>query len=277
MHGWICLYRSIVECELWNEKPFDRARAWIDLLLMANHKDKSFLFGNKVIEVKRGELITSQSKLSNRWGWSRRKIQDYLKLLERLRMVSTKSTAKYTSVTVINYSKYQNLGTSESTTDGTTKEQVTSIKKAGKEQVTSTNNNVEQCLTTTNNGNNEEQVEQIKSNTLSSKLDHSDIVTIIDYLNDMAGTHYRPQTNATIGLIKARMNEGFTVEDFKTVIGKKCYEWKNDSQYAKFLRPQTLFGNKFESYLNQQQPVKQSNKQKAMNDLQELYNELGAK
>lgn len=277
MHGWICLYRSIVECELWNEKPFDRARAWIDLLLMANHKDKSFLFGNKVIEVKRGELITSQSKLSNRWGWSRRKIQDYLKLLERLGMVSTKSTAKYTSVTVINYSKYQNLGTSESTTDGTTKEQVTSIKKAGKEQVTSTNNNVEQCLTTTNNGNNEEQVEQIKINTLSSKLDHSDIVTIIDYLNDMAGTHYRPQTNATVGLIKARMNEGFTVEDFKTVIGKKCYEWKNDSQYAKFLRPQTLFGNKFESYLNQQQPVKQSNKQKAMNDLQELYNELGAK
>lgn len=277
MHGWICLYRSIVECELWNEKPFDRARAWIDLLLMANHKDKSFLFGNKVIEVKRGELITSQSKLSNRWGWSRRKIQDYLKLLERLGMVSTKSTAKYTSVTVINYSKYQNLGTSESTTDGTTKEQVTSIKKAGKEQVTSTNNNVEQCLTTTNNGNNEEQVEQIKINTLSSKLDHSDIVTIIDYLNDMAGTHYRPQTNATVGLIKARMNEGFTVEDFKTVIGKKCYEWKNDSQYAKFLRPQTLFGNKFESYLNQRQPVKQSNKQKAMNDLQELYNELGAK
>src|SRR5574344_514568 len=234
MHGWICLYRSIVECELWNEKPFDRARAWIDLLLMANHKDKSFLFGNKVIEVKRGELITSQSKLSNRWGWSRRKIQDYLKLLERLGMVSTKSTAKYTSVTVINYSKYQNLGTSESTTDGTTKEQVTSIKKAGKEQVTSTNNNVEQCLTTTNNGNNEEQVEQIKINTLSSKLDHSDIVTIIDYLNDMAGTHYRPQTNATVGLIKASMNEGFTVEDFQTVIGKKCYEWKNDSQYAKF-------------------------------------------
>lgn len=123
----------------------------------------------------------------------------------------------------------------------------------------------------------ERKIEIEKSNTLSSKLDHSDIVTIIDYLNDMAGTHYRPHTNATISLIKARMNEGFTVEDFKTVIGKKCYEWKNDSQYAKFLRPQTLFGNKFESYLNQQQPVKQSNKQKAMNDLQELYNELGAK
>ena len=108
-----------------------------------------------------------------------------------------------------------------------------------------------------NNGNNEEQVNKKEINTLSSKLDHADVVTIIEYLNEMAGTHYRPQTNATIGLIKARMNEGFTVEDFKTVIGKKCYEWKNDSQYAKFLRPQTLFGNKFESYLNQQQPVKQ--------------------
>ena len=51
-------------------------------------------------------------------------------------------------------------------------------------------------------------------------------------------------------MIEARFNEGFSVEDFKKVIDVKTQEWK-DSNMEKYLRPETLFGNKFEGYLNQ--------------------------
>ena len=78
---------------------------------------------------------------------------------------------------------------------------------------------------------------------------------IIDYLNSKIGTHYRATTRKTQSLIKARVNEGFTVDDFKIVIDNKAAEWSKDERMSKYLRPETLFGTKFESYLNQQSRV----------------------
>lgn len=77
-----------------------------------------------------------------------------------------------------------------------------------------------------------------------------DIKEIIGHLNARLGTHYKPTTHATRKLLKARLNEGFTVEEIKTVIDKKATEWLGNASMAQYLRPETLFGNKFESYLN---------------------------
>lgn len=74
---------------------------------------------------------------------------------------------------------------------------------------------------------------------------------IVDYLNRKTNSHYRPTSKATRRLIKARYNEGFTDMDFKTVIDKKCSEWLQDGTMVQYLRPETLFGTKFEAYLNQ--------------------------
>lgn len=76
---------------------------------------------------------------------------------------------------------------------------------------------------------------------------------IIKYLNEKTNSNYRHTTKKTKDLIKARWNEGFTLEDFKTVIDKKTAEWLNDPKMSKYLRPETLFGTKFESYLNQKE------------------------
>lgn len=78
------------------------------------------------------------------------------------------------------------------------------------------------------------------------------IKEIVDYLNEKCNTRYRANTDATKKHINARLNEGYTVEDFKQVIDTKVAEWGKDSKMRKFLRPETLFGTKFESYLNQQ-------------------------
>jgi len=73
---------------------------------------------------------------------------------------------------------------------------------------------------------------------------------VIRYLNEVAGTNYRYSESSRKD-IRARLNEGFTVDQCKTVIDKKCAEWLND-EMAKYLRPQTLFqASKFEGYLNQ--------------------------
>ena len=74
--------------------------------------------------------------------------------------------------------------------------------------------------------------------------------SIISYLNEKAHTKYRPSSSKTKTLIKARLNERFTIDDFKKVIDNKTSEWLN-TEMEKYLRPETLFGTKFESYLNQ--------------------------
>lgn len=72
---------------------------------------------------------------------------------------------------------------------------------------------------------------------------------IIAYLNEKAGTKFRSTSHSTQALIRARLEEGFDVIDFETVIDKKCAEWIG-TDFAQYLRPSTLFGIKFESYLN---------------------------
>ena len=76
-----------------------------------------------------------------------------------------------------------------------------------------------------------------------------DIKNIVAFLNEKAGTNYRTNTKSTARHIQARLHEGFTVDDFFTVINKKVAEWKG-TDMEKYLRPETLFGTKFESYLN---------------------------
>ena len=82
-------------------------------------------------------------------------------------------------------------------------------------------------------------------------INKNEINSIIDYLNLKTNKHFK-YTNNNISKIKTRLKEGFTLEDFKEVIDKKCLEWLNDKKMNCYLRPETLFGSKFESYLQQE-------------------------
>ena len=75
---------------------------------------------------------------------------------------------------------------------------------------------------------------------------------IVDYLNEKCDTHYKSTTKKTKSLIKARLDEGFSLEDFKKVIDIKSKQWLN-TKMEEYLRPETLFGTKFESYLNKKE------------------------
>lgn len=91
----------------------------------------------------------------------------------------------------------------------------------------------------------------------SNKKSNLKIEEIILYLNEKAGTSYRANSKTTQQHINARLSEGYTVEDFKTVIDKKCADWLG-TEWEQYLRPTTLFGTKFENYLNQKTVHKQN-------------------
>ncbi|NJI82170.1 hypothetical protein GSQ54_17235 [Clostridioides difficile] len=74
---------------------------------------------------------------------------------------------------------------------------------------------------------------------------------IIDYLNEKANKSFKSTTKKTRDLINARLKEGFVEEDFYKVIDNKVHTWLEDAKMNVYLRPETIFGNKFESYLNE--------------------------
>lgn len=111
---------------------------------------------------------------------------------------------------------------------------------------------------------NTENPQQLNTNqSITNELNKKELSTkeiynvIISYLNEKTGLKYRSTSKATQQHIHARLEEGFTVDDFKTVIDKKVATWKG-TEYEQYLRPSTLFGTKFESYLNAPAPARKT-------------------
>jgi len=108
--GWISLNRSLFNNELWTSEPFSRGQAWVDLLLLANHKESYFYKrGNKII-VKRGQLGRSCVELSDRWKWSRNKVNKFLKDLEKEHQIEVVKSSITQLVTIVNYDKFNTKG-----------------------------------------------------------------------------------------------------------------------------------------------------------------------
>lgn len=107
--GWVSVHRKIQDNVLWQDKPFSKGQAWIDILLDVNHRENEVLLGNEIIKVESGEMITSIRKLCDRWGWSNTKVRNFLELLTKQDMITYKSDTKKTLVKVLNYSDYQGL------------------------------------------------------------------------------------------------------------------------------------------------------------------------
>jgi len=104
-NGWIKLHRKIQDNPIW-DKP-EQLRAWIDLLLMATHKERTkFINGEEVI-LEQGEVDASFRYLSKRWNWSVGKVQRFLNLLKKCLMIEVKTDTGQNLVSICNYATYQ--------------------------------------------------------------------------------------------------------------------------------------------------------------------------
>lgn len=228
MEGWIKLHRKVIENPIFSNAHLFQLYTYC--LLKANHKDREIMFNGKLINIEAGQFITGRNVLSEAVGENSSTTYKRLKKLEQMKYLSLKSNNKNTLVTIVNWESYQS--TEEKVT---TKSQQSNNKVTTDSQQSNTNKNVE-------NEKNEKII-----NILSSKA-----LDIMNYFNSKANKKFKSNTKATLKIIQSRLNENFTVDDFKRVIDIKVNEWANDNKMKMYLRPETLFGNKFESYLNQE-------------------------
>lgn len=145
--GWIKAYRSLREHWLWQDKPFSKGQAFIDLLFLANHTAKKVPSGDEIITIPRGEFATSIRTLCDNWGWSNTKVKRFLNVLQTDRMIVVKSDSKKTVVKVLNYNKYQDIVNLENDTETSSVHQQNDTKTFQKH----TNKNVKNIKNDKNN------------------------------------------------------------------------------------------------------------------------------
>lgn len=128
LDGWISIHRKIQEHWIWkNNEVFDKRSAWIDLLLIVNHYNERIYFDGQLLEIERGQKITSIDQLAKRWKWSRHKVTDFLDKLEKDGMIVKISDSKRTLIGIENYEKYQFTKKDEKMRDTTSSHESTEI------------------------------------------------------------------------------------------------------------------------------------------------------
>lgn len=138
--GYIKLYRTIRKHWLWEDKPFSRGQAWLDLLLLANHSDHKSVSGGVVTVYHRGQVNVSQSYLAKAWGWSRHKVKAFLTDLSADNMVTygqVEGQGKDRAITIVNYTFWQGLLPEQGQAEGQVRDRL----GTGEGQVGDTNKN----------------------------------------------------------------------------------------------------------------------------------------
>lgn len=224
MTGFLKLHRKLKENPV-VMKDSDHLAVWVWLLIEAAWKPHQRLFGGKRITVEEGQLITSALFIANELKISESKVKRILKSFESERQIEQQTTRYGRVITILQWNEYQCC-------DQQSERQVT-----------------DEWTTSDRRVNETKEYKKEKKDKKGNKYT-AEIEEIVAYLNQMSGQHYRPTSQNAVKNITARLNEGFTVDDCKTVIYKKVKEWRG-TERAKYIRPETLFGTKFESYLNQ--------------------------
>lgn len=144
MEGWIKLHRQIMEHPDYFCEPFTRIMAWIDLLMLANHRGVHIRVRGNKVEVKRGETAIAQENLASRWKWSRGKVKRYLNELENDHWIIQQKSSVINTISIINYESCQGDDTTGGTVNDTTGSTADGRQTA---QQTDTNKNVKNTLT----------------------------------------------------------------------------------------------------------------------------------
>ncbi|MCF7848561.1 MAG: hypothetical protein K9M45_06905 [Kiritimatiellales bacterium] len=130
--GFIKLWRVSFDNKMYFAEPFTRWQAWLDLLLLANHKDRFVTFRGVMVEVKRGQVATAERFLADRWQWSRGKVRRFLNHLESARQIVPQKSNVLSIYTIAKWEVYQGDSTADDTTNSTTDGPQTDRPKKGK-------------------------------------------------------------------------------------------------------------------------------------------------
>jgi hypothetical protein len=107
MSGWIKLHRQLMDNPLYFSEPFSRTQAWIDLLLLANHKENYFFKRGIKVNVSIGQVGYDMDSLGKRWQWSRGKVERFILHLEKEGNIVRQKNNVSTLISIVKYSEYQ--------------------------------------------------------------------------------------------------------------------------------------------------------------------------
>lgn len=230
--GYIKLYRQIQDCWIWDsDEKHNRRSAWIDLLMLANHKDKKLSFNDQIITIKRGQYLTSIRKLAERWKWSTSTVSIFLKLLENDNMIIKESDKHRTLLTIINYSIYQDNQTQTDT--------------EGETQTDTQGETVGETPAETNN--NDKNDKNDKNNIYSAHFENA--WKIYPKKKDK-GLAYKAYT--------ARINSGFSENELYEATKKYAEECQRENRPTQYIKNgSTFFGpsTPFVDYLQKQRDL----------------------
>lgn len=111
--GYAKIHREIFDHWLWKNKPFSQAHAWIDMILLANHKEQKVVYKNQITTISRGEFIRSRRDLAKRWGWTDSAVQRFIVFLEHDLMIIRKPNPQANHISICNYGKWQGSRTND--------------------------------------------------------------------------------------------------------------------------------------------------------------------
>lgn len=236
--NWIKLYRSIRSHWLWEDGNERYLKWWLDILMMVNHEPRKIPFNGELKTINRSEKQTSILKLASRWDVNRKTVTSFLNLLVADDMIEIKKSRQTgTTIKVLHYNDYQDNSSNKGQQTGHQTGQQTGHKQETKE---------------------------LKDKILSSST--VPVAEIVEYLNQKTGKHFTTKAAATKKKINARWKEGHGLDEFKKVIDVKSADWLGQSDMVQYLRPETLFGTKFEAYLNEQPTGKPAAQQESKSE-----------
>lgn len=128
--GWIKIYRKLGNSKFWLSEKFTRSQAWVDLLLLANHKEGMIIVRGNIIKIKRGQVGWSEVRLAKRWKWGRTRVRNFIKYLKNEQQIEQHKNFKSSIITILKYEEYQKTNSKENS------------RRTADEQQTNTNKNV---------------------------------------------------------------------------------------------------------------------------------------
>ena len=245
--GFIKISRCIVDHWIYQDAEY--FKVWFEMLYRARYLQEpaTKLIHGQLVTIKRGEFVFGRKSWSERLGISEQKLRTLIKRLVQDNMIElVKRYNKFTIYKVVNYEKYNPQDNQHEILENQYLEGDSN--QQNNQQATTKQPPSNHQLTTK-----EERKEESKKDNKDNKVNNI-YTPIVNYLNEKANKNFKPTTQKTQSLINARIREGFTLDDFKKVIDTKCSQWLG-TEMEKYLRPETLFGTKFESYLNEEPKV----------------------
>lgn len=106
--GWVKIHRQMKDSDFWLSEKFTKPQAWVDLIMLANHKPKLLVIRGIEIQVNRGQCAYSELSLTKRWKWSRNKIRRFFGILSRSGKIEQQKTNVTSLITILKYEEYQN-------------------------------------------------------------------------------------------------------------------------------------------------------------------------